>query len=154
MEKTERVMEVVNVRNNKIMAVPAFREFLERALLQSPWGIAAVDEVGKLMGEKLADVLVGFENSLPAAMSVILYPSSALDQHPQVIHIYNEGSHSIRRALVKETADAIAARGYATFWAVNYSGRTDELWLRAIQPEGWNANRIGTLMEFENVRSD
>lgn len=142
-------MNTVEVNNPKVMEVPAFREMVLRSLDPSPWGPEAIDEISKLIVDPNAQIVVSMENAAFVGISVALLPVSPLDNHPQVIHIYNEGSIGARRVLVKATAAGIKDKGYDNFWAINFTGRRDEVWTRAFKPEGWEVKPIGSIMEFK-----
>lgn len=143
-------MQTGEVKNPKAMEVPAFREMVLRSLDPSPWGPEAIDEFSNLIVNPKAQIVVSLENSAFVGISVALLPVSPLDNHPQVIHIYNEGSQGARRELVKATAAGIKDKGYDNFWAINFTGRKDAVWERTFKPEGWEVKPIGSIMEFTN----
>lgn len=142
-------MNILVLKNPKAMEVPAIKGLFDRGIAKSAWAgmDGAVDELRNLIQSPTAGVILGEENGCFRGFSLVLLPQSKLDTIPQVIHIYNEGTKSLRRKIVQATVDFIEKAGYNKLWAMDFTGRS-RAWDRAMKPEGWSLKQIGRIVEI------
>lgn len=106
------------------------------------------DELARMVMDPRVALIIGMEDGRFDALSLSSLPTSRLIMLPQVGHLFNRGSPALRKAIIAATVAFIEENGYKQFWALNMTGKSDKAWTKVMQPEGWNAARRGSVMEF------
>lgn len=108
---------------------------------------AAASDFVRAIQDPNTYLLVGMEKGEFRGVVLMSVPANKIAARPQVIHFFNKGSMKMRDALLEEMTRIIAEEGFATFSAVNASGKSDEAWLKTFKKAG-QAERIGSLFKF------
>ena len=138
---------MIEVKNPAAVKVPIIRDFLQRAFQKSPWGWSeeVLPELERHIQDPSVGVLLAMEHSNPIGLSIVLLPTSPLDQTPQVAYLYSERGTP---QLTKATVDFIQGKGYNRFQALNNTGNSDRAWMKVMAVDGWTVRPKATLMEY------
>jgi hypothetical protein len=93
-------------------------------------------------------LFLGMEDGASKALLTGYFPASYLFPYPMITLIYNEGSKDLLRSLIRTATDHVLSRGYSKLWALNGSGRKDEVWLRGLTPEYATGKKVASFMEL------
>jgi hypothetical protein len=149
--------KIIRLLNPAGLLDPAVRELFTAAFAASPEDPDAfirhpesfVDMVAR---PKQAAVFLGLEENglgwLFNALAIVFLPSDPITPHPQVFHFFSRGSAALRHALVQELLAFCKSQGYTQIWAVNSTGKDDDVWLKTLRKAG-TPKRVGTLFAFE-----
>ena len=149
-------MNIIELRNVRALLIPDLQNLLRRAVesgaLISPLSFDDVaGDIVTFVTNENNFMLLGAEEGGFRAVILGQFPTSALFPHPVVILLYNEGSRALSRGMTDYLLDFIADHGYTQCLAVNSSKREDDVWLRALTPEGAQAYVHGSLCIFEVI---
>lgn len=138
-------MEISTLRNPDTLEIPAVKDAIGRWSNIEIWH----DALKLQMGVGAAAVVVGTADDIKIdAVSIITLPQAFTDTLPWVVHFHNEGPRDLTHLVVKGTLDFIRKAGYNGFKALNQSGRSDKIWLRAFKNAG-KPNFIGSAFLFD-----
>ena len=143
----------VLLRNPRALLVPDVAMLIKRAVEGTehvaPGGI---DTTAKEFFDYTTDedkfLFLGMEDGAPKGLEMGYFPDSALFPLPMVTLIYNEGSKALTKVMLQATVDHITAHGYSKFWAMNATGKSDAVWIRALTPKGIKGRKIATVIEM------
>lgn len=144
-------MDVVQVSNPAALDSALLGDFLARVFppdsLALPGGFERRRElVKKLLGDPAWRLWVGVEQGRMVGCLMAFCPDEVELLLPQVLHFHNDGSPSLRRAMIAEWLAFCRSKGHVKAWAINGSDRPDSLWARAMRAAGeWR--RVGSIME-------
>lgn len=123
------------------------REIVEKAVSLSFIPKTSQAQIDAIIANPYAVFVLAF-NPNPVGLAIVTLPITKEDIIPQVI-AFTTIKPGVRVALAKGVVDFIHKAGYNTFWAINATGRSDEIWTKAFTPTNWEANPIGSIMEFK-----
>ncbi len=144
--------EIARLRNPEVVVRDTVKELILKAYVTDPV-MGAVKEEPLLatfqLWAKDADtgVFVGAEKGKLAALAVVHINTGPMAPQPSVSQFYNEGSAGLRKALMKTVVEYIVENGYASFLALNCTGKDDEAWSKLFALAG-KTEKVGTLMKF------
>jgi hypothetical protein len=144
---------VIHVQNPRALLVPDVAALIKRAVLSvdvvAPGG---PDSIAKDFYDHTVNsdmfLFLGMEDGACRALVTGYFPASYLFPYPMITLIYNEGSKVLLRELVKKTVDHITAHGYSKTWALNGSGRSDEVWMRGLVPSYATGEKVASVLEL------
>lgn len=141
---------LVTLTNPNVLKLPEWQAFFQRAFKKSPWAdtVGNLDILENLIKNTNLSWVIHTAAGRPLGFGVIAFPVDPLDPNPQVIHIYSQPPAANKRLLVEGIVDKIRERGYTKFLAVNYTGKPDKVWMRALKPRKWTVKPVGSIMEF------
>lgn len=141
-------MHIIHARNPALAQEPQFLSFLGKVFKESPWEVGSIlEHLENLLTLSRYSLLLCLHEGEYLGLALVAWPGSDLDPNPQVVHFY--AARAARKALVQATVDFIRARGYNRFLAVNYTGKPDRVWERAMRAKGWTTRPVGSIMEFK-----
>lgn len=145
--------QVTEVRNPEALRAEPLRKMMEKAY--PPGGVVAPDgfeacedEFRQMVLSPNFHILVGVEDGLFKAVTVLLMPDDKFCPTPQVLNFYNKGSAKLRDALFEKLLDILAQEGYTSFWALNGTGKADEAWARMFK-KYVTMRPLGSVLQFE-----
>ncbi len=145
--------KVILLRNPRALLVPDVAMLIKRAVesndLVAPGGVdSTAQEFFDYTTNESMFLFLGMEDGKPKGLTMGYFPQSCLFPFPMVTLIYNEGTRALLKAMSKEITDYIYGHGYSKFWAMNATGRSDAVWIRALIPDGTTGHSIGSMIEM------
>ncbi len=145
--------KVILLRNPRALLVPDVAMLIKRAVEGTdhvaPGGI---DTTAKEFFDYTTDesmfLFLGIEDGTPKGLVMGYFPDSALFPSPMVTLIYNEGTKALSKKMQEAIVEHISAHGYGKFWAMNATGKSDAVWIRALTPKGVKGRTIATMIEM------
>lgn len=147
-------MNVIELTRVDALAIPDIQQLLKRAVesgaFLAPNGFDSVAaDIFEFVQNPAMFMLLGAEEGRFRSVMLGYYPHGNLFPYPTIVLFYNEGSRELSRATQDKALDIILSAGYTRMLAVNSTGRDDEVWQRALTPEGATSAKVGSLMMFE-----
>ncbi len=145
--------KVILLRNPRALLVPNVAVLLKRAVEGTehvaPGGIdTTATEFFRYTTDESMFLFLGIEKGTPKGLVMGYFPDSALFPLPMVTLIYNEGTKALSKKMQEAVVEHISAHGYSKFWAMNATGRSDAVWIRALTPKGVKGHTIATVIEM------
>ena len=145
--------KAVLLRNPRALLIPDVAMLIKRAVEGTehiaPGGIdTTAQEFFNYTTDESMFLFLGMEDGAAKGLVMGYFPDSALFPFPMVTLIYNEGTKALLKLMSKEIVDHISSHGYSKFWAMNGTGRSDDVWIRALLPEGTTGRTIATVLEM------
>ena len=143
----------VLLRNPRALLIPDVAILIKRAVERTkhvaPGGI---DTTAKEFFDYTTDedmfLFLGMEDGAPKGLVMGYFPDSALFPLPMVTLIYNEGTKALSKTMQEAVVDHISTHGYSKFWAMNATGKSGAVWIRALTPKGVKGRKIATVIEM------
>lgn len=147
-------MAAIVMREPRVLINPAVQTFLKRAVehsnLLAPAGFDVLaNDLFNFVSDPLQFMFMGAEDGQFKCVCLSYLPMGNLFPYPTVVMFYNEGSRQLSREVQELVMDTMLSKGYTQVLAVNASGHKDEVWQRALTPEGAKSKRVGSLVLFE-----
>lgn len=149
--------QVILVRNPHVLFVPEVQEVLKRTLASNamiaPGGLDSVaEDLFAFTTRPDHFFYLGAEDGKFKAVAMGYLPSGKMFPYPTIVAFYNEGSKALARQLKEQLLDRLLKDGYTKVWAVNGTGRPDEVWLRAFELDNKTRGSVkGSLIELEVI---
>ena len=136
-----RVERVFNV---KALALPAVMDLLE-TYEPDPrkW-----EPLAHMVMNGTGAIFIGGAGSRLTGIAMVTLPDNNITTMPQVIHFYCSSGPVIKKMLIAEVLRYLREHGYSKYWALNYTGRPDSIWVRAFKGAG-RPRRVGSVIEFD-----
>ena len=139
----------IEVRNEGILHLPEFWELGIHAFEDPrfpPFAHMQDELLGIIRSPTTALILEPFK-----ALAILALPSgvSPFAPDPQMVYFFNLGTPKDKAAVLQASVDFLHKRGYNRAIALNQSGKPDEVWAKALTPQGWTARHKASLYEFE-----
>lgn len=146
-------MSCIRLTSAATLAVPEIFDVFRAAFAFSAFGEVAIDEaldeVVALCGNPGNGVFLGFdENDKPTALGIVCLPTTRLVPYPQIITLFSAGPRSVKREVINAGLAFIKENGHMKYWAINATGHSDEVWLRAFAADE-GTPKVASLYEFE-----
>ena len=143
----------VLLRNPRALLIPDVAMLIKRAVEGTehvaPGGIdTTAKEFFDYTTAEDKFLFLGMEDGAPKGLVMGYFPDSALFPLPMVTLIYNEGTKALSKKMQEAVVDHISAHGYSKFWAMNATGKSDAVWIRALTPKGVKGRKIATVIEM------
>lgn len=147
-------MEVIELKNPRALAVAEvaqlFKRAFEKVKFAAPGGFDSVAaDIFEFVTNDNYFVFLGAEKGHFKALAMGFYPSNNIFPYPTITLIYNEGSKELKDLLIRKMVDTMVSMGYTACWAINASGHSDKVWLKAVVPDYGDAELLGTVYEFK-----
>jgi hypothetical protein len=147
-------MEVVELKNPRALGVAEvanlFKRAFEKVKFAAPGGFDSVArDIFEFVTNDNYFVFLGAEKGQFKALAMGFYPSNNIFPYPTITLIYNEGSKELKDLLVRKMVDTMVSMGYTACWAINASGHSDKVWLKAVVPNYGDAEFLGSVYEFK-----
>lgn len=139
----------------RVLKPQAFQLQPIRALIRSALGTVAknpersIDKLAWEIGQgnpRLA-FFVGLEGGLPKAFVLVALPVDPLTDWPMLDLTANSGSQKLGKATMRPALAFLRQAGYNEALVVNFSGRDDEIYIRAARRVGISLKKRATMME-------
>lgn len=125
-----------------------FRRAFEATPDAAPNGIQSVvpDIVNAVTDPDAYFVVMGVADGKPAGLIMGHYPANGFYPYPTLFLLYTDPAvPGVKRAMQEKLVDILLERGYTTMWAMNGTGRPDEVWERAMACPGVAFQPLGTV---------
>lgn len=136
-----RVERVYNVR---ALGLPAVMDLLE-TYEPDPrrW-----NPLAKMVMDGTGAIFIGGAGSRLTGIAMVTLPDNTITTVPQIIHFYCSSGATVKKMLIAEVLRYLRDNGYSKYWALNYTGRPDSIWVRAFRGAG-RPRRVGSVIEFD-----
>lgn len=147
-------MAAIRLQNVNALVKPdllaLIRRAVESGVLLAPggWDSIALD-IYNFVADPTQFMILGAEDGEWKGVVLGFMPAGNLFPYPTTVLFYNEGSRALSREMQDKLMDILLEAGYTSLLAVNSSGAHDEVWQRALTPEGATATKVGSLVLFE-----
>lgn len=147
-------MSVVRLTTAYPLSVPEIFDVFKAGFSFSAFGGVAMDEaledVIAMVGSPSNGVFLGFdENDKPCALGIVCLPTNKIIPYPQIITLFSAGPKSVKREVIEAGIAFMRENGYMKYWAINATGHSDEVWLRAFAADPEQTPKVAALYEFE-----
>lgn len=145
-------MKVQEITDPAVLGNFVVQELLERAFpadsLAVKGGFSGAPEAFvEIIEDAHAALFLGAEDGLLKGAALLhVPPAGSTLSRPQIVHFYNEGSASLRRALASACVEKTRENGHIKLWAINATGRPDSVWSRMFRSFG-PSEKVGAIME-------
>lgn len=141
---------VTLIQNPAAFALPEVVELFGRAFKSgepaTPTNV--IMEMRKLCVQPNVGVLIGWEDAVPKSLVIIVEPTTALFDVPQVYHFYCNGGAGLKNKTVDAMVDWVREKGYTALSGSNWTGRSDKTFERIFRRVG-RMDRIGAVYRIQ-----
>lgn len=147
-------MDVIELRNPQALAKGDIQQLIRRAVEAGPFlaphgfDIVAPD-IFQFVTDPRQFMFLGAEEGKFKCVVLGFLPTGNLFPYPTIVLFYNEGSRALSRLVQERLLDHILSNGYTRILAINGTGHSDTVWLKALTPEGVHSEIAGSLAFFE-----
>jgi hypothetical protein len=148
-------MKVIRVTKPQAFQLPEVRSLFREAILGGPGGIGhrnperVIDKIaGNLASPNLA-VFIGLEQGRPLSILSCALPADPETDWPMFDLATHHGSTTLRRAMIAAGIAFFKAAGYNEAIAINFSGHTDNAYIRMGKRIGLKLAKRATVMKVE-----
>lgn len=147
-------MQILHVQNPQAFSNPMFLDLFKRALTALPGAAPAgvdgcADEIFACVANKQFVTVVGVEDGEFRCLMVTLLPDNNIYPYPNVFAFYNEGSKALSSAVKTRMMDICLEKGYTTYRTANMTGRSEDVYQRAMKFPGATFTPIGMVYEIK-----
>ena len=144
------MIKIIRLTTPAIFSVPQIQAFFLQAARDAkyPNPEDVVDVLARESAMPGSQILIGFEDEVPVAVTVTMLPGSPLMLLPQVVMAYNKGTRAMTSGLMSEIKSFLQDWGWKKFLCVNLSDHDDKTYARAYRSLG-ELTKKNSIMEFE-----
>lgn len=142
-------IDVLRVRNANALRLPAVNRLLQRAFAADSMIVdvaAAIDELDFWVTRDHAGIFIAREAGSWVGMAFAQWGESAFAPHMTVVHVYNEGSWDVRRALNRALVAYARLGGYDKVLTLDAHGKPRAF--AKVFREGGPPRAVGTAYYF------
>lgn len=142
---------IIRVRNPEVLGLPGIGDFIERSFqhhLAPNYYQDHFEHFARMIADPSVGLIVGREGDEYLGLVLVLTFDTPMAEDAHLDYFHNEGSRTLRSALLQATRDFIHERGFSTMTTVNRTGHS-KAYERLFTREMGDMENVGTLYRFQ-----